>query len=66
MSPTFSSEAATQISSQKFDQRFVALPVDIQERVQRKIDDLGQRLRTFPIIVWKVWTRTGFASVTTA
>ena len=28
--------------------QFFGLPVDIQERVQKKIDDLGQRLRSFP------------------
>jgi mRNA interferase RelE/StbE len=40
--------AATQISSHKFDQRFFALPPNIQARLQQKIDAMGEHLRTFP------------------
>jgi mRNA interferase RelE/StbE len=40
--------AATQIYSARFDHRFFALPGDIQERVQAKIDEVGQRLPSFP------------------
>jgi len=40
--------AATQIWSQKFDQRFHALPKALQDRIQQRIDDLGLRLRDFP------------------
>jgi mRNA interferase RelE/StbE len=39
--------AATQICSHRFDQRFFALPPDIQRRVQEKIDEMGRRLRSF-------------------
>lgn len=39
--------AATQICAHKFDHRFYALPKDIQERVQRRIDELGRNLRGF-------------------
>ena len=42
------SGAATQIYSQKFDQRFFALPANVQRRVQEKIDDMGRRLHSFP------------------
>jgi mRNA interferase RelE/StbE len=41
------SGAATQISSNRFDQKFFALPADIQRRIQAKIDSVGRRLRTF-------------------
>jgi mRNA interferase RelE/StbE len=39
--------AATQICSQKFDQCFHALPKVLQERIQRRIDELGLNLRDF-------------------
>jgi mRNA interferase RelE/StbE len=39
--------AATQIYSHRFDQRFFALPIETQRRVQAKIDEVGQRL-SFP------------------
>lgn len=39
--------AATQVFTHRFDQRFFALPQDIQERVQRRIDDLGRKLAAF-------------------
>ena len=39
--------AATQIFSPKFDQRFYALPVIVQTRIQKRIDELGQDLRNF-------------------
>ena len=39
--------AATQISSNRFDQKFFALPIDLQGRIQAKIDSVGRRLRTF-------------------
>ena len=39
--------AATQICSQKFDERFFSLPVGVQERIQSKIDQMGCRLSTF-------------------
>ena len=42
------SGAATQIYSHRFDQRFFALPVEVQRRVQAKIDEVGQRLPSFP------------------
>ena len=42
------SGAATQIFSHRFDQRLLALPAEIQERVQDRIDELGRRLRGFP------------------
>ena len=40
--------AATQICSHKFDHRFFALPLDVQRRVQGKIDEMGRRLDDFP------------------
>ena len=43
-----SSGAATQICAQQFDRRFFSLPHDIQARIQRRIDELGQNLRGFP------------------
>ena len=43
-----SGAAATQICAQRFDQRFFALPADIQERIEARIDELGQNLRGFP------------------
>jgi hypothetical protein len=36
------SGAATQIYSHRFDQRFFALPVEVQRRVQAKIDEVGK------------------------
>ena len=39
--------SATQISSNRFDQKFFALPIDLQGRIQAKIDSVGRRLRTF-------------------
>ena len=39
--------AATQICAHKFDQCFYALPKEIQNRIQRRIDELGQNLRGF-------------------
>jgi mRNA interferase RelE/StbE len=41
------SGAATQVYSPKFDQRFFALPKITQERVQKRIDDLGLNLQKF-------------------
>jgi mRNA interferase RelE/StbE len=40
--------AATQIYSRRFDQSLFALPTDIQLRIQRKLDEVGSRLRGFP------------------
>jgi mRNA interferase RelE/StbE len=40
--------AATQIYAQEFDRRFFDLPQDVQARIQRRIDELGQNLREFP------------------
>ena len=40
--------AATQIASGKFDAKFFALPAGIQERIQSKIDAMGERLKSFP------------------
>ncbi len=40
--------AATQIFSQRFDSRFFVLPGYLQRRIQAKIDDMGQRLLSFP------------------
>jgi mRNA interferase RelE/StbE len=40
--------AATQIASAEFDQDFFQLPTRIQTIVQRKLDDMGTRLQTFP------------------
>ena len=39
--------AATQIFAQQFDRRFLNLPHDVQTRIQRRIDELGQNLRGF-------------------
>lgn len=39
--------AATQIYSSQFDRRFFALPRDIQERIQQRIDALGANLHAF-------------------
>jgi mRNA-degrading endonuclease RelE of RelBE toxin-antitoxin system len=40
--------AATQISSNRFDHKFFALPANIQLRIQSKIDEMGRRLAEFP------------------
>jgi mRNA interferase RelE/StbE len=40
--------AATQICAQQFDRRFFSLSQDVQARIQRRIDELGQNLRGFP------------------
>jgi mRNA-degrading endonuclease RelE of RelBE toxin-antitoxin system len=40
--------AATQIYSSDFDNTFWRLPMEVQSRIQRKLDDLGWRLDTFP------------------
>jgi mRNA interferase RelE/StbE len=40
--------AATQVCAHRFDRRFFALPADIQERIEARIDELGQNLRGFP------------------
>ena len=42
-----STGAATQICSAVFDRKFLALPSDIQQRIQSKIDSMGRRLATF-------------------
>ena len=39
--------AATQICAQQFDRRFFSLPQDVQARIQRRIDELGQNLCGF-------------------
>ena len=39
--------AATQIASRGFDAKFFRLPVGLQERVQSKIDAMGEHLKTF-------------------
>jgi len=40
--------AATQIFSRQFDDDFFSLPPAVRERVQRRIDDMGSRLASFP------------------
>jgi mRNA interferase RelE/StbE len=40
--------AATQVYAQQFDRRFFSLPQDVQTRIQRRLDELGQNLRGFP------------------
>ena len=47
MNPT-GSGAATQVYSRKFDERFFALPAEIQRHVQRRIDEMRRRLVSFP------------------
>ena len=42
------SGAATQIYSPQFDRRFFKLPLDVQRRIQQRIDELGLNLRGFP------------------
>jgi len=39
--------AATQIYSQNFDRRFYNLPKMLQEKIQRRVDELGLNLRDF-------------------
>jgi mRNA interferase RelE/StbE len=40
--------AATQIYSPNFDAAFFKLPVDIQQRIETRIDRLGITLKQFP------------------
>lgn len=40
--------AATQIASRQFDDDYFRLPESVQARIQRKLDDMGSRLTTFP------------------
>ena len=40
--------AATQIAYARFDAAFFALSINVQERIQAKIDAMGLRLDTFP------------------
>lgn len=40
--------AATQIAYAAFDADFFRLPLEVQQRVQGKIDQIGLNLRTFP------------------
>lgn len=40
--------AATQIASGQFDDDYFRLPGSVQARIQRKLDDMGSRLTTFP------------------
>jgi len=40
--------AATQIASRQFDDDFFQLPAETQLQVQRKVDEMGSRLSTFP------------------
>lgn len=40
--------AALQIYYQRFDARFFILPLSIQSRIERKIDEIGIRLDRFP------------------
>jgi mRNA interferase RelE/StbE len=46
MNPT--GGAATQVYAQQFDRRFFSLPASVNERIQRRIDELGRNLRGFP------------------
>jgi mRNA interferase RelE/StbE len=39
--------AATQISAHRFDHKFFALPKNIQDRIQSKIDAMGRRLAEY-------------------
>ena len=41
-------EAATQVYSSDFDDAFFNFPPDIQARIQRKLDDVGRRLESYP------------------
>ena len=40
--------AALQIASSTFDQDFLSLSAALQERINRKIDEMGLRLREYP------------------
>ena len=40
--------AALQIWSATYSRAFDALPVSVKERIERKVDDMGTRLNTFP------------------
>ena len=40
--------AALQIASSTFDQDFLSLSPALQERINRKIDEMGLRLREYP------------------
>ena len=40
--------AATQIAYAPFDAGFFGLPVNLQQRIQGKIDEMGLSLKTFP------------------
>jgi mRNA interferase RelE/StbE len=40
--------AATQIYARQFDRRFFDLPLDVQARIQCRIDEMGRDLRGFP------------------
>ena len=39
---------ATEVYAREFDERFFRLPEGIQRRIERKITDMGSRLRQFP------------------
>ena len=39
---------ATEIYAREYDDRFFRLPVDVQQRIERKITDMESRLRHFP------------------
>lgn len=41
-------QAATQIASRQFDDVFLKLPPGIRELIQKKIDDMGSRLDSYP------------------
>lgn len=45
---TPSGGAATQICAQRFDRRWFALPAEIRERIEGRIDEVGRNLRGFP------------------
>jgi mRNA interferase RelE/StbE len=40
--------AATQICARQFDRRFFNLSQDLQAKIQRRIDELGENLHGFP------------------
>ena len=40
--------AAQQIAYGEFDRDFFALPADVQTRIQRKLDEMGLRLASYP------------------
>lgn len=39
---------AVQVYARRFDTDFFALPADLQQRIEAKIDNLGTRLDSFP------------------